>query len=154
MLEAQCFLVYYCIIEKGRGHCFHDSKNNIRLSSSHTLVIKKDHLSGDKAMFSVSDKARNMVQELFTKKQGKSSLRIMLSGGGRCGTFLALAPDTSRKDDEFFEDSGITYLINRRLFELTRPIYIDAVTTDTGSGFFITAHMPKTMTYRGPCCGF
>ena len=59
-----------------------------------------------------------------------------------------MALDESKNDDEVFEDRGITYLIEKTLFEKVKPITVDFVTTPRGSGFKLTSSMSQ-----GNACG-
>jgi Fe-S cluster assembly iron-binding protein IscA len=54
-----------------------------------------------------------------------------------------MALDESREDDEVFKESGITYAVNKQLFEQVNPISIDFVNTPRGSGYRISANLAK-----------
>jgi iron-sulfur cluster assembly protein len=54
-----------------------------------------------------------------------------------------MALDESTKDDEVFEDQGVTYLIEKTLFEKVKPISVDFVTTPRGSGFKLTSSLSQ-----------
>jgi Fe-S cluster assembly iron-binding protein IscA len=54
-----------------------------------------------------------------------------------------MALDESREDDEVFKESGITYAVNKQLFEQVKPINIDFVNTPRGSGYRISANLAK-----------
>jgi iron-sulfur cluster assembly protein len=62
-----------------------------------------------------------------------------------------MALDGPLGDDEVFDDEGITYLINRELFEQVKPIRVDFVTTYMGSGFSISANMAEAGTCASSC---
>ena len=59
-----------------------------------------------------------------------------------------MALDEPREDDRVFDESGITYIVNKQLFEQVKPIGIDFVKTDRGSGYRISANLAKV---RGSC---
>jgi len=59
-----------------------------------------------------------------------------------------MALDEPQDDDRVFDESGITYVVNQQLFEQVKPIQIDFVKTDTGSGYRISANLSKV---RGSC---
>lgn len=59
-----------------------------------------------------------------------------------------MALDESKSDDEIFEDRGITFLIEKTLFERVKPITVDFVTTPRGSGFKLTSNLEE-----GGACG-
>jgi len=50
-----------------------------------------------------------------------------------------MALDEPRDGDEKFQEQGITFLMTKDLFEQAKPIYIDFIETDTGSGFHVTS---------------
>jgi len=54
-----------------------------------------------------------------------------------------MALDEPREDDEVFKESGITYAVNKQLFERVKPIDIDFVNTPRGSGYRISANLAK-----------
>jgi Fe-S cluster assembly iron-binding protein IscA len=54
-----------------------------------------------------------------------------------------MALDEPREDDEVFKESGITYAVNKQLFEQVKPINIDFVNTPRGSGYRISANLAK-----------
>jgi len=59
-----------------------------------------------------------------------------------------MALDEPRDDDETFKDNGVTYLIEKSLFEKAKPINVDFVDTAMGSSFSITSGMSQ-----GASCG-
>jgi Fe-S cluster assembly iron-binding protein IscA len=64
---------------------------------------------------------------------------------------LGLALDEPRDEDEVIKDNGITYLIEKQLFEEVKPINIDFVSTAMGSGFSIASNL-KTEGGCGTSC--
>jgi Fe-S cluster assembly iron-binding protein IscA len=50
-----------------------------------------------------------------------------------------MALDEPKESDEIIKDNGITYLIEKSLYEMTKPINIDYVESAMGSGFAITS---------------
>ena len=59
-----------------------------------------------------------------------------------------MALDEPREDDQVFDESGVTYIVNKQLFEQVKPIQIDFVKNDRGSGYRISANLGKV---RGSC---
>jgi iron-sulfur cluster assembly protein len=59
-----------------------------------------------------------------------------------------MALDEPKEDDQVFDESGITYIVNKQLFEQVKPIQIDFLKTDGGSGYRISANLAKV---RGSC---
>jgi iron-sulfur cluster assembly protein len=62
-----------------------------------------------------------------------------------------MALDESTKDDEVFEDRGITYLVEKTLFEKVKPIVVDFVTTPRGSGFKLTSSLSQESACGSSC---
>jgi len=59
-----------------------------------------------------------------------------------------MALDESRDGDEIFKEDGLTFLINKELFELVKPITVDFIITPRGSGFKVSSSMED-----GSSCG-
>jgi len=47
-------------------------------------------------------------------------------------------------DDEIFKEGGITYAINKDLYQQVKPIQLEYVQTERGSGYRITSSMQKS----------
>ncbi len=56
---------------------------------------------------------------------------------------MGMALDEPKEDDQVFDESGITYVINKELFEQVKPIQVDYVQTPRGAGYRITANLAK-----------
>jgi iron-sulfur cluster assembly protein len=52
--------------------------------------------------------------------------------------------DEPSADDEIFKEGGITYAISKELYEQVKPIQLDFVQTERGSGYRITSNMQKS----------
>ncbi len=57
---------------------------------------------------------------------------------------MGMALDEPREDDEIFKESGITFVINKQLYEQVQPIEVDFVQTVRGSGYRISANLAKS----------
>ena len=65
---------------------------------------------------------------------------------------MGMALDEPRDDeDHIFDNSGISYIINKGLFEEIKPVKVDYVETPMGSGFNIASNMPQGATCGGSC---
>jgi iron-sulfur cluster assembly protein len=64
---------------------------------------------------------------------------------------LGLVQDEPSEDDKLFTQEGITYIVNKDLFEQVRPIKVDFIDTPRGGGFFIFSNLGKDSTSTG-CC--
>ena len=87
-------------------------------------------------MFEVSEKAKEMVKE-FLKDRPMSPVRIMPSIGGWGTPSLAMALDESQESDEVFDEHGLSFVVDRQLFEMAKPIRIDFTMTYKGGEFAI-----------------
>lgn len=59
-----------------------------------------------------------------------------------------MALDEPKEDDEIMDENGITYLINKQLFEQVKSINVDYVESAMGSGFSISSGLNP-----GGACG-
>ena len=59
-----------------------------------------------------------------------------------------MALDEPKENDEIIKDNGVTYLIEKSLYEKVKPINIDFMESALGSGYSITSAMS-----RGASCG-
>ncbi len=59
-----------------------------------------------------------------------------------------MALDEPQEDDMTFTDQGITFAIEKKLFEDAKPICVDFVESLNGSGFQLTSNLPS----GGVCC--
>jgi iron-sulfur cluster assembly protein len=55
-----------------------------------------------------------------------------------------MALDEPKEDDEVFKESGITFAINKQLYDQVKPIQVEYVKTIRGSGYRISANLPKS----------
>lgn len=59
-----------------------------------------------------------------------------------------MALDEPKGDDEIMKENGVTYLINKQLFDQVKPVTVDFVESTYGSGFSIQSSLAK-----GGSCG-
>lgn len=62
-----------------------------------------------------------------------------------------MALDESTPNDEVFEDQGVTFLVEKELFEKVKPIGIEFVTTPRGGGFKLTSSLSQAEGACGSC---
>ena len=55
-----------------------------------------------------------------------------------------MALDEPKDDDELLKDDGITYLINKDLFDQVKPVSVDFIDSPMGSGFSISSNLVKS----------
>ena len=95
-------------------------------------------------MFEVTKEAQEKINEFLSNRQEKSAIRIWLSpGGGWTPSSLGLALDEPKDEDDVFDNGGVTYLIEKSLFNQIKPVQIDYVTDERGSGFSISANLSQ-----------
>ena len=59
-----------------------------------------------------------------------------------------MALDEPKDNDEIIKDNGVTYLVEKGLYEQAKPINVDFVDAAMGPGFSITSRMSN-----GDSCG-
>lgn len=59
-----------------------------------------------------------------------------------------MALDEPKENDEVMDNNGITYLVEKSLFEQVKPITVDFVESAMGAGFSIQSSLQK-----GEGCG-
>ncbi len=59
-----------------------------------------------------------------------------------------MALDESKENDSVFADRGITFIVEKELFETVKPINIDFTDSKDGAGFTIKSNLQKS----GNCC--
>lgn len=94
-------------------------------------------------MFTVTEKANEKITDFLNNQKELSYIRLFLSEGGCSGSFLGMALDEPSENDEIIKDNGVTYLIDKLLLEQAKPISVDFIEADTGSGFSISSSLPK-----------
>lgn len=100
-------------------------------------------------MFHVSEKAGEKIQEFLKTVEGVYPIRLTLSEGGCSGgPMLGMALDVQRDGDVEFFEQGISFLMSSDLFERVKPVYVDFIETERGSGFIVSSALDS-----GCCCG-
>jgi Fe-S cluster assembly iron-binding protein IscA len=51
---------------------------------------------------------------------------------------MELALDEPTENDEVFEEEGLTYIIDKRLFDRVKPLRIEFIENAEGTGFEVT----------------
>ena len=92
-------------------------------------------------MFSISEKASEMIREFLKGRQERPSVRILLQGGGCAGFSLGMALDESTPDDEVFERHGVSYVVEKDLLKQAQPIAVEYIESPRGIGFQVTSNL-------------
>lgn len=95
---------------------------------------------GGYVMFTVTDKAAEVIKDFLKDKNTDSAVRIILSLGWS-GPSLGMALDEPKKEDEVFEEKGTKYIIDKDIYNQAKPINVDFVSTPRGSGFKLTSSL-------------
>lgn len=103
-------------------------------------------------MFEVTDKATEMIKEFFKTRDAVSPMRIFIAGMGCSGPQLGISLDDKTEEDEVFEESGYTFLIEKKLLDDAKPIKLDYIVTPQGEGFFISSALMKSECGGGCSC--
>ena len=77
-------------------------------------------------MFSVSTSARRALREYFRGKKPRT-MRVFMKQGACGGPRLVLGMDELNDDDAVFRIEGLSYGIERNVFETIKPVTIDFV---------------------------
>jgi len=64
-----------------------------------------------------------------------------------------MALDESQGNDEIFTDRGVTYLVNKDLLEEVKPINVDFIESERGSGFKLTSSLAAGDGCGSSCSG-
>lgn len=106
-------------------------------------------------MFSITDKANEMIKEFMKNRKENLPIRVMVFEGGCSGTSLGMALDEQKQDDQVFEENGLTFVINQDLFNEIQPITVDYIETPHGTGFKLSSGFVSAGGGCGSCssCG-
>ncbi len=55
-----------------------------------------------------------------------------------------MALDEPTENDEIFNDNGLTFLVDKALWEQAKPITVDFITSPMGSGFRLSSNIAAT----------
>ncbi|NLD36984.1 MAG: heme biosynthesis protein HemY [Desulfatiglans sp.] len=94
-------------------------------------------------MLTVTAKANEKITDFLKGQKEPSYIRFFLSEGGCSGPSIGMGLDEPDANDEIIKDNGVTYLIDKALLEEVKPISVDFVETERGSGFSISSSLPK-----------
>jgi iron-sulfur cluster assembly protein len=103
-------------------------------------------------MFEVSDKAGEVIKQFLEGKESPNAVRIMLTEGGWSGPSLGMALDEPQETDQIFDEKGIKFLINKDLYEETKPINVEFVESAMGAGFKVESELSRKQSGCGTSC--
>jgi len=89
-------------------------------------------------MFEISDKAAEAIKGFLKGQERPQTIRIVMNQGGCCGgPSLGMALDERKESDDTFTEKGLTFLVDKELFNEVKPISIEFVESSMGAGFMV-----------------
>lgn len=65
---------------------------------------------------------------------------------------MGMALDESNESDETFNINGLTFMIEKELYEMVKPVKVDFIETPRGAGYIIESNL-KAADGCGGCAG-
>jgi len=96
-------------------------------------------------MLEVSEEASERIRQFLKGREGLQSIRILMTEGGWKGPYLVMALDEQKENDEVLTDRGVTFLVEKELFERVKPIRIGYTHSTLGSGYTLNSELMKDM---------
>ena len=96
-------------------------------------------------MLEVSEEASEKIKQFLEGREGLQPVRILMTEGGWKGPYLVMALDHQKEDDEVFTERGVTFVIEKALFERIKPIRIDYTHSTLGPGYPLKSELMKGM---------
>jgi len=94
-------------------------------------------------MFEVSEKASEVIKQFLQGQQESRPIRLLMTEGGWRGAYLVMALDEQKENDQVFTEKGVTFIIEKELFDRAQPISIDYIHPTLGSGYKIKSELMK-----------
>jgi iron-sulfur cluster assembly protein len=96
-------------------------------------------------VFEVSEEPSEKIKQFLEGREGLQVIRVLMTEGGWRGPYLVMALDEQKEDDEVFTERGVTFVIEKALFERVKPIRIDYTHSTLGSGYTLESELMKGM---------
>ena len=96
-------------------------------------------------MFEVSEEASHKIKQFLEGREALQCIRILKTEGGWRGPYLVMALDEQQKSDEVLTDRGVTFLVEKALFERVKPIRIGYTHSTLGSGYTVESELMKDL---------
>jgi iron-sulfur cluster assembly accessory protein len=94
-------------------------------------------------MFEVTEKAVEMIRKFLKGREESQSIRLLMTEGGWKGPYLVMALDERKENDQVFTEKGVTFLVEKELFDRAKPISVDYVEGALGAGFRLKSELMK-----------
>lgn len=96
-------------------------------------------------MFEVTEEASEKIKKFLEEQEGLKSIRILVTEGGWKGPYLVMALDAQKDDDEVFTEKGVTFLVEKKLFDRVKPIRIGYSHSTLGEGYTLDSELMKDL---------
>lgn len=96
-------------------------------------------------MFEVSEEASEKMKQFLEGSEGLQKIRVLMTEGGWRGPYLVMALDEQKEDDEIVTEHGVTFVIEKALFDRVKPIRINYTNSTLGSGYTIESELMKDL---------
>ncbi len=96
-------------------------------------------------MFDVSEEASEKIKQFLEGREGLQTIRVLITEGGWRGPYLAMALDEQKENDRVFTERGVTFLIEKALFDRVKPISIDYTHSTFGPGYTLKSELLKDL---------
>ncbi|MGA8829996.1 MAG: IscA/HesB family protein [Desulfomonilaceae bacterium] len=103
-------------------------------------------------MFEVSEEAMEKIKQFLIEQEAPQPIRVLMDEGGWRGPHLIMALDAQKEDDEVFTESGVTFVIEKALFERVKPIRIGYTHSTLGSGYTLESELMSGVKGIGVGC--
>lgn len=94
-------------------------------------------------MFEVSQEASDRMKKFLQEQENPKPIRILTTEGGWRGLYLVMAMDDQKETDEVLTDRGVTFVVDKKLFERAKPIRIDYTHSTLGEGYVFESQLLK-----------
>lgn len=93
-------------------------------------------------MLEVTDQAIEKLAEYKEHNNISSAFRVFLTQGGCSGPGLGLALDDEKSTDEVYQNTGITFVVEKSLMTQCSSIKVDFLNAGDRSGFSVSSANP------------
>jgi iron-sulfur cluster assembly protein len=91
----------------------------------------------------ITEEASEKIKQFLEGREGQQAIRVLMTEGGWRGPYLVMALDEQKEDDEVFVATGVTFVIEKALFEWVKPIRIGYTHSTLGSGYTLESELMK-----------
>jgi Fe-S cluster assembly iron-binding protein IscA len=96
-------------------------------------------------VFEVTEEASEKIKQFLEGREGLQAIRVLMTEGEWRGPYLVMAMDEQKENDEVFMERGVTFVIEKALYERVKPIRIGYTHSTLGSGYTLESDLMKGM---------